>query len=268
MKKRILLLAAAGIAAGLPWKTDWSLIRIRSRKISSRLRICVIADLHSTKFGPHQEKIMKKLRRTGTDLIVIPGDLFDETRSPEGAYELIRQLRSYPVFFVEGNHEKRASGSMRHSWYRFLKENGVHIMRDEAVFLPECGVEIAGMHCMHHHPDCRPQDISSLFRHRGYRILLSHRHHFPDFYAGVNCDLVIAGHAHGGQWRIPLLHRGIYAPQSGLFPSCTEGVHAVGDHLLLVSRGLNRSAHGIPRLFNNPEVCMIDLLPAGQDTHL
>ena len=99
-----------------------------------------------------------------------------------------------------------------------------------------------------------------LFRHRGYRILLSHRHHFESFYRDVDCDLVISGHAHGGQWRIPFLHRGLYAPQSGLFPHHTEGMFKNGDHLMMVSRGLNRSAHGIMRLYNNPELVFIDLL--------
>lgn len=261
MKKAVLIAAAAGAAAGMPWKIDWSAARIRSRKIRTSLRICVISDLHATWFGMHQHKIADRLKKAAPDLIVIPGDLFDEHRKPDASYELLRQLHDFPVFFAEGNHERRAPAEMRHEWYRTMRGMGVQILRDEAVCLPEAGVEILGLHCMHHHPDCHPDDVSAMFRRGGYRILLSHRHHFEKFYAGVDCDLVISGHAHGGQWRIPGLNRGIYAPQSGFFPAHTGGMFENGSHLMLVSRGLNRTAHGVPRLFNNPEIWILDLLP-------
>lgn len=262
MKKAVVFAAAAVTAAGMPWKIDWSAARIRSRKIRTPLRICVIADLHATWFGLHQYRITEKLKKASPDLIVIPGDFFDEYRKPDACYELLRQLREYPVFFAEGNHERRASPELRREWYRTMRSMGVQILRDNSVCLPESGVEILGMHCMHHHPDCHPDDVSAMFRHGGYRILLSHRHHFEKFYAAVDCDLVICGHAHGGQWRIPGLGRGIYAPQSGFFPKHTEGVFANGDHLMIVSRGMNRTAHGVPRLFNNPEIWMLDLVPS------
>ena len=64
-------------------------------------------------------------------------------------------------------------------------------------------------------------------------------------------DLILSGHAHGGQWRIG--RQGIFAPSQGLFPRLTEGVH---DGRLLISRGLaNRTP--VPRLNNPPETVYI-----------
>ncbi len=259
MKKRTAA-ALALVTAGLPWKIDSTCYKIHSRKVKHPLRICVIADLHSTWFGVDQYKLIDKINKAAPDIIVFPGDLFDERKKPDAVYTLIRRLHDYPMFYVQGNHEKRAPLDQQMIWNSWLKAHGVQILEDECIYIPDANIEIAGMHCMHHEPDCRPKDVSMLFRHRGYRILLSHRHHFESFYRDVDCDLVISGHAHGGQWRIPFLHRGIYAPQSGLFPGHTEGIFPNGDHMMIVSRGLNRSAHGIMRLYNNPELVFVDLL--------
>ena len=91
-------------------------------------------------------------------------------------------------------------------------------------------------------------------RQSGYRILLCHHPEYVPRY--LNCrsiDLILSGHAHGGQWRYysPLRREwcGIYAPGQGLLPKLTGGMH--GNHV--ISRGLSNNAP-IPRLNNPPEL--------------
>ena len=95
-------------------------------------------------------------------------------------------------------------------------------------------------------------------------VLLTHRPERVEDYTGRGFDLVLAGHAHGGQWRLPGLINGLIAPNQGLFPRYAGGRYALdGDTTMIVSRGLARESTRIPRLFNRPELVVVDILPEG-----
>ena len=92
----------------------------------------------------------------------------------------------------------------------------------------------------------------------GYRILLCHHPEYaPRYLSYRKIDLIVSGHAHGGQWRYYSRRkqewRGLYAPGQGIFPALTEGVH--GNQI--ISRGLSNPAM-IPRLQNPPELVYIN----------
>jgi len=93
-----------------------------------------------------------------------------------------------------------------------------------------------------------------------YSILLSHRPERVEAYHSSGFDLVVAGHAHGGQVRIPGILNGLYAPNQGFYPKYADGRYALGETLMIVGRGLSRS--GLPRVFNPPELVIIDVEPA------
>ena len=97
---------------------------------------------------------------------------------------------------------------------------------------------------------------------RQNKILLAHMPQYIDNYAAAGYGLVLSGHAHGGQWQIPFLNRGIYAPGQGLFPKYTSGLHKKGDTVMIISRGLGNSEFPI-RLFNRPELVLVEVLPDG-----
>jgi predicted MPP superfamily phosphohydrolase len=88
-------------------------------------------------------------------------------------------------------------------------------------------------------------------------VLLSHRPEYSSQYAALGFDLVLAGHAHGGQVRIPLIGA-LYAPDQGWLPRYTSGVHASGRTKMIVSRGLGNSWFKI-RVFNRPELVVVRL---------
>ena len=84
-----------------------------------------------------------------------------------------------------------------------------------------------------------------------YKILLCHHPEYWSFLRSRKLDLVLSGHAHGGQWRI--MGRGVYAPGQGLFPKLTSGVV---ENRLLISRGLANTTI-IPRINNPVEIVYV-----------
>lgn len=261
MNHKRVMLAGAGlfVLAGLPYKIDVSTYTIETEYIHENTRLCVLSDLHSNTFGKKQSQIRRILERYQPDLILMPGDIIDDLKDAQPAFDLFEICRNYPSFYVPGNHEVRLEREKLEEYWSAMEEMGIRVLIDESVYDAERGIEIAGLHSLPHHVDCSKEYADTLFHHEDYRILLSHRPCFPAFYQQLACDLVVSGHAHGGQWRIPFTHRGLYAPQEGIFPKYTEGVNDLGRVKLCVSRGLNRSAYYIPRLYNNPEIVFIDL---------
>lgn len=95
----------------------------------------------------------------------------------------------------------------------------------------------------------------------GYKILLSHH---PEYWSlrepmlkDKKIDLVLSGHAHGGQWR--LMGRGVIAPGQGLFPKYTSGVHQGPYGSMVISRGLSNPYRTVPRIGNPCEVVYVQL---------
>lgn len=89
-------------------------------------------------------------------------------------------------------------------------------------------------------------------------MLIAHKPEYLEDYQNIGFDLGFAGHAHGGQIRIPFINQGIIAPGQGLFPKYTEGINTIDGFSLIISRGLGNS--GFPlRLFNRPEVIVVTL---------
>ena len=81
---------------------------------------------------------------------------------------------------------------------------------------------------------------------------------YIDLYRQYPFDLVLSGHTHGGQVRIPLLVNGLFAPDQGWFPQYAGGLYEVGETSLVVSRGLSYYPR-LPRVFDPPEVVVIDV---------
>ena len=80
---------------------------------------------------------------------------------------------------------------------------------------------------------------------------------FNPNYGNAGFDLVFAGHAHGGQIRLPLTE-GLYAPGQGILPKLTSGSHDAGTCTMYISRGLGNSTFPF-RVFNRPEIVSLEL---------
>jgi len=227
-----------------------------------------ISDLHNKAFGKKQERLLKKIRRSSPDIIVITGDLIDRRNYDldtamifaKGAIEIA------PVYYVSGNHEAWSGDYENIS--KQLRNVGVHVLDDtKAEIVKGKGtLEILGLS----DPDFLTssyidgtnlshlkETLINLGDDSVFQILLSHRPELFDLYAGENMDLIFSGHAHGGQVRLPFVG-GLVAPDQGLFPKYTSGSYIQKKSTLIVSRGLGNSI--IPlRLFNRPEIIVVTL---------
>ncbi len=232
-------------------------------------RIAHISDLHNAEFGEGNEELLGMIAESDPDIIVITGDLVDSRRTDiEVAVHFAGECaRIAPTYYVPGNHEAaiRQYGTLKEG----LEAAGVFVLEDNAVRLRRDGEEIllAGLA----DPDFTvrgdlfgevPAMVATKLKaltggENLYTILLSHRPELFEVYAAGGVDLVLSGHAHGGQFRLPFIG-GLAAPGQGLFPKYDAGLFRDGATNMIVSRGLGNSI--IPIRFNNrPEVVLVEL---------
>ena len=233
--------------------------------------IAQVSDLHNAEFGGGNGELLTILEEVEPDLIAITGDLIDSRRTDpapalaflEGAVELA------PVCYVTGNHEFRAYDA-----YQDLKsqmeELGVIVLENESMVLEEVPLRVIGLDDpsfgVRSAPSATPEQIlqgalTALAPQAGEEdlrtVLLAHRPEYVELYAQHGADLVLSGHAHGGQVRLPGVG-GLYAPGQGFLPAYTSGLYQIGETSLVVSRGLGNSLFPL-RVNNRPEVVLVKL---------
>lgn len=218
------------------------------------LRILQISDLHNQSFGKDNKRLLSAIQQSHADVIVITGDLVDSTftnRSKALAF-VSRIVELAPVYYCTGNHEHRMKPRELRIFLEELSALGVHVLSDEAI--PFYEGTLAGLK----DPSSHKHTLRRILRDTeasAFTILLSHKpHHFANY---LEADLVLSGHAHGGQIRIPLIG-GLIAPGQGYFPKYTKGFYTMENTTMLVSRGIGNS-HRIPRVFNPPELVLLTL---------
>ena len=239
----------------------------------SGFRIAQVSDLHNAEFGENNVRLLELLSESGPDIIVITGDLVDSGHTDiDIAISFAEEAaRIAPVYYVTGNHEARLSQYDR--LRNGLEAAGVSMLEDRAVELERDGEKITLVGLSD--PDFTvrgdvfgevPAMVSTKLEsladtESSYAILLSHRPELFESYASSGIDLVLSGHAHGGQFRFPFIG-GLVAPNQGLFPKYDAGLYTESSTQMVVSRGIGNSI--IPVRFNNrPEIVMVELF-AGQ----
>ena len=271
---RIVILYAAAILLVVPavwiWrgntvvgKTD---VTVRSRKLPaafSGFRIAQVSDLHNASFGTENQELAAMLRQARPDIIAVTGDLIDAGNRTDAALSLMEQaVQIAPVYYVTGNHEAKVESYP--AFEKRLREAGVQVLHHRSVLLTRGGEQLrliglddpafAGLPP----EEAVGQVLDELAPGDGlYTLLLSHRPDLLDFYAAHPVDLVLSGHAHGGQVRLPGID-GLYAPNQGVFPKLTSGTHQQDGTTLIVSRGLGHNPF-LFRVNNPPELVVVTL---------
>ena len=231
-------------------------------------RIAHISDLHNAEMGEGNEKLLSMLREAEPDIIAITGDLIDSRNTNiEIALHFAKEaVKIAPCYYVTGNHEARvyAYNDLKAG----LKELGVIVLEDEKVEIKQSGEKIVllGVNDPSFETDYLLGDSVSVMRgsllelmneEYTYTVLLCHRPELFETYVESGVDLVLSGHAHGGQFRLPFVG-GLVAPNQGLFPEYEAGRYTCNNTNMLVSRGIGNSI--IPFRFNNrPEVIIVEL---------
>ena len=266
----ILILLIIWIAYG---NTDLEIHKynVKSEDIPSEFdnfRIVQISDLHNAEFGENNEKLLLMLKQADADIIAITGDMIDSRNTGVDVAISFAQkaVNIAPVYYVNGNHESRVLGE-----YEKLKQGltdaGVTILENSSadITIGDEAITLIGINDptfrMELVDDTMEQNIahqlvSVIPDNDNYKVLLAHRPEYFDVYAG-NVDLVLSGHAHGGQFSIPFIG-GLVAPGQGFFPEYYEGSHIKENTEMIVSRGIGNSI--IPfRINNKPEIIVAEL---------
>jgi hypothetical protein len=149
-----------------------------------------------------------------------------------------------------------------------IKSYGVTILEDEykKIFVNDIPIIIAGVDdpewTRYEQKDNR-KSMDKIFMELEakpqLKILVAHRPEQIEIFKKYSFDLVVSGHAHGGQVRIPFMLNGLLAPNQGWFPKYAGGEYRYGNLTHIVSRGVSFNPR-LPRVFNPPEIVAIDIL--------
>ena len=231
-------------------------------------RIAHVSDLHNAEMGKNNEKLLTMLRDADPDMIAITGDLVDSRNTDiEVALQFVREaVKIAPCYYVTGNHEARISE------YDELKVGmeaaGVTVLEDAQTEISLTGefIRLIGVNDPSYQTDYLFGDAKTVMNTKleelhteqdRFTILLSHRPELFETYVDHDLDLVLSGHAHGGQFRLPFVG-GLVAPNQGFFPEYDAGLYSMNHTNMIVSRGIGNSI--LPFRFNNrPEVIIIEL---------
>jgi hypothetical protein len=256
-------LCAVAALAALDVRLQTVAYSVATPKVAAPVRLAVLSDLHSCVYGPEQRTLLEAVAAAGPDAVLMAGDMVDDAMPEEPAWTAVRALaEEYPCFYVTGNHEWRTGEAERIC--REMENLGIRVLRGdgETVELNGQRLDLWGVD----DPDSGALELEleqagAGVRKEAFSVLLAHRPEKFRLYLQYPFDLVVSGHAHGGQWRLPGLVNGLFAPGQGLFPAYAGGCYEVGKARLAVSRGLARESTRIPRLFNRPEVTLVEILP-------
>ena len=233
---------------------------VASEKITGDMTLCVVSDLHNCFYGENQAELCGAIHAAYPDAVLIVGDVCSGTSDFGGMQALLDGLGGrYPVYYVSGNHESDTGELAKIK--KLLQTQGVHVLEGDSRLLSANGstIRIAGLDdpisLTREEWSHRLESLQKEAQDGVFTVLLSHRPDRADRYSGF--DLVLCGHAHGGQVRIPGLLNGLWAPNQGWFPKYAGGEYALDDVTMIVSRGLEKSR--APRIFNRPELVVVKL---------
>ncbi len=275
------ILAASAAFAGAFSVYSNSVISVKKYNVFSKkipksfdgYKIMQVSDLHNKRFGINQGYLLSTIDKHKPDIVVITGDIVYRNFTKEGNEKRIKKVlpfvsgaaAKYPLYYVTGNHEVEC-GYGEYIW-ESIASAGATLLHGKAVLLERKGESIALLGAndpfvygnRRAYPELE-KELALLCRSYSdkFRILLSHRPEILGIYSRCGAELVLTGHAHGGQFRIPFTKQGLFAPDQGVMPKYTQGIHVEGKTQMIISRGLGNS--GFPqRLFNRPELVLVTL---------
>ena len=282
MKKKtrrwIAAIAAAAALSLLGWALVWgntALVRADVLVCSNGIpeafdayKIVQISDLHDAQIGENNEKLVAMTAETEPDCIVLTGDFVDSSRfHPERSLSVAEALvKIAPVYYVSGNHEAILPDADYQALMDGLRALGVCVLEDESAELTRGGqsIRLIGLTDIGFHPgtleekkDALRTALSALLPEDEFSVTLAHRPELMDVYTECGAPLVLSGHAHGGQIRLPGIG-GLIAPGQGLFPKYIDGKYEENGTTLVVSRGVGNSVLPL-RVNDRPQIVVVQL---------
>ncbi|MDF2556228.1 MAG: metallophosphoesterase [Bacillales bacterium] len=268
-RKKIIMLFLVGmlIVVFCFWQNNDIVVSnysFKTKKISNNLdgyKIAQISDLHNKKFGKNQMNLINILKKENPNCIAITGDIVDSKYTDiDVALEFVKiAVKIAPVYYITGNHEYLLDQNDWNRLMQTMEQYGVKILDNEAINIEGELVDdfyLIGLSDKNLSDDSLKSLTSNLHSEK-LQIVLAHEPQFLNIYSDSNVDLVLSGHAHGGQFRFPLIG-GLIAPGQGFFPKYTSGEYKKKNTTMIVNRGLGNSVIPV-RVFNRPEVVIVKL---------
>ncbi|WP_405100242.1 metallophosphoesterase [Oceanobacillus sp. FSL H7-0719] len=237
-------------------------IQFKTEKLTEKaeFRIMQISDFHNQKSRCQHKKVINKVEVLRPDIIVLTGDLIDRrTRNFRSVLAFVDALISIgiPIYFVSGNHEW--NNPKRHRFLARLSKRKITILSNNHVelnikneYINLAGIEDAAT---------EHENIEMTFSNmkvENYTILLSHSPYVINKYPDMQADLVISGHTHGGQIRLPFIGAAV-SPGEGFFPKLDKGIFEWGKgEQLYVDSGVGTTRLPI-RFLNQSQMTFIQI---------
>ncbi|TLM68192.1 MAG: metallophosphoesterase [Deltaproteobacteria bacterium] len=256
------VLAGAGLADVLwlePHGVRVESLTLHTGQNGRPVRLVQISDLHLEELDGYILKVAALIAGLEPDLIVLTGDYLEEERNIRAVLEFLRRLKApRGVYAVQGNWEY---------WSRLEGENlrrhflgaGARLLINERADVEAGGQRLSLLGLDYPSSGDQLRALQELADPARFNLLLSHVPAFPHELLDRRIGLVLSGHTHGGQVRLPLLPP-LYLPRfSGRF---VAGLYRVGRHdtPLYVNRGIGTSVLPV-RLACRPEITLITLTP-------
>lgn len=234
-----------------------------SSKLNEDLRITQITDFHgNTLVG--RNRVLNEINEFNPHIVVLTGDMIDhKTEDIDYVLDFVNSIHELNsnVFFVIGNHELR--NIRGDEFISKLKDIGITILDNEntALNVNEDAISIASLSFFATEDDY----LAAINGVDGnFTILLSHSPNRPISYLSGVEDLILSGHTHGGQVRLPIIGS-IVAPGQGFFPEYDKGTFELSNTIIYIDSGLGNSVFPI-RLFNRVQISNITI--KGKSTHV
>ena len=215
---------------------------IRSEKVCGALRVVFLSDLHGREFGADNGRLVELIAAEQPDLIALVGDIFNRNADEneiDRMCALIGEITKIaPVYFGLGNHEAEYIQTHETDLVDRVRNSGAVVLESEYLDVEINGtpLRIGGYMGYYRQPQMTTADLqqrelelafADAFEDTDHLTLLLN--HIPTAWLDWHyidkhpVDLVLSGHYHGGLIRIPVLDRGVIAPNIGLFPPYTKG---------------------------------------------
>ena len=253
-------------------KLDITKYELNSKDIVNPVKMVQLSDLHSKP----AKNVLNTVKELTPDIIFITGDYInDHEKNKEKMLSYGKELvKTAPVFYITGNHERRLENF--DELMSKLKGIGFTVLLDETddIIINGNKINILGLdenqagfddYKARKNGTFKYKDESLLFKElsekSGYKIVLSH---YPENFMAVSendysqydFDIQLSGHAHGGQFILPLIGP-VFSPGQGIMPKYAKG--SFGERpKLIISRGIGNAEFPF-RLFNHPEINVIDI---------
>lgn len=226
-------------------------------------RIVQISDLHNVELWFDKDYVCNKVAELEPDIIVVTGDVVDSNHtdiaSAINTMEGLAQIAD--TYYVTGNHEYLLQDNELADLCDGMRKAGVRVMFDETIIIDDYGQPfvLIGIDDKSLNNETLKQLAVQCKTNcgDGLEVVLAHEPQYMDAYTDAEVDLVLAGHAHGGQFIFPFIGA-VVAPNQGFFPQLTSGSITKKNTTMIISRGLGNSVIPV-RVFNYPEIVVIDI---------